>query len=194
MQSFILAGFGYLLGSIPFGYIISKYKHIDIRKIGSGNIGGTNVSRALGIKWGLVSGFLDFTKGVIPSLLAVLLIQDPWHRVFVFLMPTIGHIFPVWLGFKGGKGVSTLMGALLIIVGWQFLMIWIGVWLVILKITKIMSLVNIFMVLAIPVILWLMFDQTAYVFFGVVSIVLIWYAHRENIGRLIKGKELKLKI
>ena len=92
--------FGYLLGSIPWGYLISKVKRIDIRKVGSGNIGGTNVIRALGLKWGALVGALDILKGVIPVCLAINLLSFDWQIASVAITPVLGHIFPVWLKFR----------------------------------------------------------------------------------------------
>ena len=106
---FLLIIFGYLLGSIPFGYLISKTKGIDIRKVGSGAIGGTNVTRALGLKYGLLVAILDLLKGAIPVYLAIKFLVSDWQIVTVAISPVLGHIFPVWLGFKGGKGVATTL-------------------------------------------------------------------------------------
>src|SRR4030042_4805848 len=113
--------FGYLLGSIPSGYLVSKAKGMDIRKIGSGNIGGTNVIRALGFKWGLLVAILDILKGVIPVYLAMRFFFFDWQIALVALTPVLGHIFPVWLKFKGGKGVATTIAILFLLLNWKIL-------------------------------------------------------------------------
>jgi acyl-phosphate glycerol 3-phosphate acyltransferase len=101
---------GYLLGSIPFGYIIAKRKNIDITKQGSGNIGATNVSRSLGPKYALLVAVLDILKALLPIYIASYYISNDWYMLFVIITPMIGHIFPIWLNFKGGKAVSPVLG------------------------------------------------------------------------------------
>jgi glycerol-3-phosphate acyltransferase PlsY len=107
MQEYIILFFfiitGYLLGSIPFGYIIAKRKNIDITKQGSGNIGATNVSRSLGPKYALLVAVLDILKALLPIYIASYYISNDWYMLFVIIAPMIGHIFPIWLNFKGGR-------------------------------------------------------------------------------------------
>ncbi|WP_373652359.1 MULTISPECIES: glycerol-3-phosphate 1-O-acyltransferase PlsY [unclassified Schlesneria] len=124
----VLAFVSYLAGSIPFGFLIGKIvKGVDLRKLGSGNIGATNAGRVLGKKWGLICLALDALKGLLPvALLPRLLISEgnPWfaHAVVLSGVCTIvGHMFPCWLGFRGGKGVATSLGVLLILSPWGLL-------------------------------------------------------------------------
>jgi len=101
---FIIAG--YLFGSIPFGYLIAKLKKIDIRKKGSGNIGGTNISRTIGFKYGILVSALDIIKAIIPIYIASRYLSQDWQMALVSISPVLGHIFPIWLRFKGGKRCS----------------------------------------------------------------------------------------
>jgi len=194
MQLVLLFFIAYIFGSIPFGFLVARFKGVDIRKVGSGNIGGTNVSRILGIKWGVLVAILDITKGFLPSLFVLSLLTNPWKIVIILSAPIIGHVFPIWLGFKGGKGVACLFGVLCALLTWFEILILIILWYVILKLTKIMSLVNILLSLLLPVVLWILYKHPAYFIFGVSIDILIWYTHRSNIKRLIKGKELKLSL
>jgi len=189
----LLIIFGYLFGSIPFGYLISKLNGVDIRKVGSGNIGGTNVIRALGKKWGLLTGILDVLKGVIPVFLAVKFLPFDWQIALVAIFPVLGHIFPIWLNFKGGKGVATAAGVLFVLLGWQNSLILILVWLLILAILQIMSLTNLLLVASLPLIFWFTSFPLAYFILSLALFVLISWAHRENIRRLKKGEESKFK-
>jgi len=184
----------YLAGSIPSGYLVAKAKGIDIRKKGSGNIGGTNVWRNLGLSWGILVGILDFLKSFLPSYFALGIFHQPSQLIIISLMPVLGHILPVWLKFKGGKGVSTIFGLLMAYLGGKFFLAWFIIWVILIYLTKIMSLVNLFMALFLPLVFWLFFKSTAYVVFGLFLTIIIWWTHRENIKRLITGKENKLKI
>jgi len=185
---------GYLLGSVPWGLLISRAKGIDIRKVGSGNIGGTNVVRGLGFKWGLLTGILDLLKGVVPVFLALKFLVPDWQIALVSVSPVLGHVFPVWLGFKGGKGVATTVGALSVLLGWQNFLILILVWILVLALFRIMSLTNILLSAFLPFILWFIYYSSAYAFLGLVFFILICWAHRENIKRLKEGREPKFKL
>lgn len=191
---FFLIIFGYLLGSIPWGYLISKAKRIDIRKVGSGNIGGTNVLRILGLKWAALVSILDVIKGVIPAYLAINFLVSDWQIVLVAISPILGHIFPAWLKFKGGKGVATTFGVLFILLGWKFFLILLLIWLLVLAIFKIMSFTNLLMASFFPLILWISSFSLAYYIFGIILAILIWWTHRENLQRIKEGRESKFKL
>ncbi len=194
-QLFLLIFFiiiGYLSGSIPFGYIISKFKNIDIRKQGSGNIGGTNVGRALGFKYGLLVGILDVLKAIIPIYIASQYLIVDWQMALVSISPAIGHIFPVWLNFKGGKGVATTFATIFMVLGWKYSLIFLAFWILLLLTSKIMSLTNLLIILTLPLLFWLRTNSIAYVFLGFTYIILIWWTHRENIKRLRQGTESKI--
>jgi glycerol-3-phosphate acyltransferase PlsY len=199
---FFLIIFGYLLGSIPWGYLISKTQRIDIRKVGSGNIGVTNVLRASGLKRAALVGILDVIKGGIPAYLAVypaFLFGGganffDWQIVLIAISPILGHIFPVWLNFKGGKGIATTLGVLFILLGWKFFLILLLIWLLVLLTFQIMSFTNLLMVSFFPLILWLASFSLAYFILGIILFGLIWWAHRENLQRIKEGREPKFKL
>jgi len=197
----ILIIFGYLLGSIPWGYLISRAKGIDIRKIGSGNIGSTNVIRALGTKWGLLVAILDFIKGAIPAYLAINFLTPhryiagpDWPIALVAFTPVLGHIFPVWLGFKGGKGVATTLGVLFILLDWKILLPLLFAWLLVLVISQISSFSNILMMAFLPLALWISSFSLAYFILGLALFALIWWAHRENLKRIKEDREPKINL
>lgn len=189
----LLIIFGYLLGSIPSGLLISKAKGIDIRKIGSGNIGGTNVLRALGSKWGALTAILDVLKGAVPAYLAINFLSLDWKIVLVAISPILGHVFPVWLKFKGGKGVATTSGVLFFLLEWKILLIFLFIWLLVLAISQIMSFTNLLAASFFPLILWFSSFSLAYFILGIILFGLIWWAHRENLERLKAGTEPKFK-
>ena len=186
--------FGYLLGSIPWGYLISKAKRIDIRKVGSGNTGMTNVLRILGFKWAALVSILDVIKGVIPAYLAINFLVFDWQIALVAISPILGHIFPVWLKFKGGKGVSTTLGVLFILLGWKFFLILLSSWLLVLAISQIMSFTNLLLASLFPLILWFSSFSLVYYIFGIILAILIWWTHRENLQRIKEGREPKFKL
>jgi len=185
----VFALLAYFAGSIPTGYLVAKSRGVDIRQVGSGNIGGTNVSRALGFKWGAIVGGIDLLKSFIPSMLALHFIKVDWQALLISLMPVIGHIYPVWLKFKGGKGVATIFGILLAYFGLTFLLIWLIVWYLGVKTIKLMSLVNLVMALSFPFLFWNKYHSWHFVVFGILLAALVWWSHRTNIKRLLAGNE-----
>lgn len=185
--------FAYLCGSIPFGYIIGKIKNVDVRKKGSGNIGGTNVARTLGFKYGILVGILDVSKAVLPIYIASMYLPlYGWQMAIISICPVIGHIFPIWLKFKGGKGVSTVAATLFMILCLKYSLIFLGLWILMLLIIRIMSLTNLIIVLSLPFLFWSKTHSNAYLILSFLYIILIWWAHRENIKRLKQGIEPKL--
>ena len=181
----------YLIGSIPFGFILTKiYLKKDIRTIGSGNIGATNVLRTGNNNIGYSTLALDILKGVIPVLFTKFYIPD---YIFISALSVfIGHIFPIWLKFKGGKGIATYLG-ILFCINYLFGFIFICSWLIIFLITKFSSLSSIVASLSIPVYLFFL-DNFQNKYFFIIMFILIFYTHRENIKRLINQEESKTKI
>jgi glycerol-3-phosphate acyltransferase PlsY len=181
--------FGYLLGSIPFGVIFTRMAGLgDIRKVGSGNIGATNVLRT-GNK-GLAAATLvgDALKGTAAVLLAAL-----WwgHLAAVAALGAfLGHLFPVWLGFRGGKGVATFIGVL---IGLKPLaaLIFAGIWLGLAFATRYSSLSALIASAASPVVLWLL-GEPGMAAMAVILAALLWWKHSENISRLLDGTEGKI--
>lgn len=188
---FLLVCLGaYLIGSVPFGFLIARARGIDIRQVGSGNIGSTNITRALGFRWGLIVAILDACKAYLPALAAQQLAPAEWQLLIISLMPVIGHIFSFWMGFKGGKGVAATFGLLAFYFGLLPFAIFMVIWYLAVKFIKLMSLVNLVVGLLLPLAFWLKFKEMPYVVFGFVLCAIIWWSHRANIRRLLKGKEL----
>ena len=191
MELFIIGIISYLMGSIPFGLILTKiFLKKDIREIGSGNIGATNALRTGNKLIGYSTLILDVLKAILPVLYVKINLPD---AVYVSaLCAFIGHVFPVWLKFKGGKGVATYLGILFslnVIFGLVF-----GIcWLIIFFISKYSSLASLIGSLSIPVYILFM-ERSENVFFYVIMFILIFFTHRENIKRLKNKEETKTKI
>ena len=190
MELFIIGIISYLMGSIPFGLILTKvFLKKNIREIGSGNIGATNVLRTGNKFIGYSTLMLDVLKAVIPVLYVKINFPD---AVYISaLCAFIGHVFPVWLKFKGGKGVATYVGILFainVIYGLFFGVIWI----LIFTISKYSSLSSLIASLSIPLYMYI-FNEKQIIFY-VIMFVLIFYTHRENIKRLKNKEESKSKI
>ena len=191
MELFIIGIASYLMGSIPFGLILTKiFLKKDIREIGSGNIGATNALRTGNKIIGYSTLILDVLKAVIPVLYVKINFPDEVYISALFAF--IGHVFPVWLKFKGGKGVATYVGILFslnIIFGLVF-----GIcWLIIFFISKYSSLASLIGSLSIAVYVLILGDLEN-VFFYVIMFILIFFTHRENIKRLKNKEETKTKI
>ena len=190
MEYLVITLGSYLIGSIPFGFILTKlFLKKDIRDIGSGNIGATNVLRTGNKSIGFMTLFLDILKAVIPVI--YIKFNYPDYIYISSLSTFLGHVFPIWLKFKGGKGVATYVGILFsinLIHGFIFIISWIIIFLI----SKYSSLSSIISSLLIPIYL-LIFENTNYIFF-VIMFVLIFYTHRENVKRLKNKEESKTKI
>lgn len=189
---------GYLLGSIPSGLIAGKIRGIDIRQHGSGNIGATNAVRTLGKKWGYAVFASDFFKGVVAVLLSrgiSLAFHFPpdWPALLAAVGAILGHNFPVWLGFKGGKGIATSAGVIVALFPWPAFVFALVAWVVVFFATRYVSVASITAALALPValsVLW-MLGKTSGLYFGVgvVLCVLAIWRHKSNIQRLLAGTE-----
>ena len=189
MNEIIAALLGYLLGSIPFGLVLTRMAGLgDIRKIGSGNIGATNVLRTGRKDLALATLLLDGGKGAVAVLIARLVSED--LTVIAGGAAILGHLFPVWLGFKGGKGVATTLGTL-IAANW---MVGIGaclVWLAMALLLRYSSLSALVAVAAAPFLaLWL--GTISQACLAAFAAVLVWIRHSDNIQRLLKGEEPKI--
>ncbi len=184
----------YLIGSIPFGYLAAKVRGVNIREMGSGNIGATNIARTLGWKLGAVVGVLDFLKSFLPSLAAFALFDRTGYILLVSIMPILGHIFPVWLHFRGGKGVASIFGLLGAYFGLPTILGFLVVWFLVVWQIRLMSLVNLVVALMIPVAFWLKYAQVSFILFGVLLGSIIWLTHRDNIKRLLAGQENKISL
>ena len=208
----VIVVLAYLLGSIPFGFIVAKSQGIDIREHGSKNIGATNVWRVMGKKWGLSTFIADVVKGVGAVVLAkwiashwaihvslphgherIQFLQQDYAGIAAALGCILGHNFPVWLGFKGGKGVATSLG---VIFGMMPLVALadFALWAVVFKMSRYVSLASIVAAAALPVITigFLFLGWThgwGYFFFAVAAGLMVIRRHRENIKRLVAGTE-----
>ena len=190
MDYIITALVSYLFGSIPFGYLFTKILlKKDIRNVGSGNIGATNVLRTGNKSLGYLTLVLDIAKAVVPVIYIKFNYPD---LVYISaLCAFLGHLFPIWLKFKGGKGVATLVGILLSINIYYAIVFGI-VWILTFLISKYSSLSSLLASISIPIYL-LIIDKGNIIFF-IIMFVLIFYTHRENIKRLINKEESKSKI
>lgn len=187
---------GYFLGSLPSGYLAGKwFANIDLRDIGSGSTGATNVLRHVGKKAALIVFIIDVIKGMLPVLIAKFFnLADSW-QVIAGLFSLTGHIWPVWLKWKGGKAVATGLGFFLGL-SWPVGLGCLGIFLCILTFSKIVSLSSIIAAISLPILMLISFsDQSisfAYLSIAVVSMILVLWRHRTNINRLLKGTEPKI--
>jgi glycerol-3-phosphate acyltransferase PlsY len=180
---------GYLCGSIPFGLLLTRAAGLgDVRKIGSGNIGATNVLRTGNKGLAAATLVLDALKGMIPALVAAR--YGPDSGAVAGFGALLGHIFPVWLGFKGGKGVATYLGVL-IGLAWKVALIFAAVWLVMAFIFRYSSLAALAACVAVPVALYLR-GQPHFALAFLVMSALVFYKHRANIERLMTGTESRI--
>jgi len=184
----VLLVLAYLVGSIPFGVIVGKvFYGVDVRQHGSGNVGTTNVFRVLGKKAGVVVMIADILKGFIPALIAVQLF-DPWPAIFIAAAPEVGHMYSIFLRGSGGKGVATGAGIVLALVPVIFL-ICLLVWIAVILTTRYVSLASLVAAALVPLLTLLLSEPVPYKIAGLLVTIIIFWAHRGNIGRLLKGTE-----
>jgi acyl phosphate:glycerol-3-phosphate acyltransferase len=203
MNELLLIVLAYLIGSIPTSVWVSHYFFgIDIREYGSGNAGATNTYRVLGPKWGTIVMVTDMVKGMIAVKLALLLpdyadsdIRFINLQIVLGLAAVIGHIFPIWADFRGGKGVATLFGLVLGISPLTALCCS-GVFLAVLFLTRFVSLSSILASIAFPIFILIIFnvDNHIYRVFAIAVALMVVLTHQKNIGRILKGSESKVPI
>lgn len=191
MRIFIAIIAAYLLGSIPFGYIVGKLHKIDIREHGSGNIGATNTFRVLGLKSGIIVVVLDAFKGALSVLIAKWLGLDTLYQVIVGIFATIGHTYTCFLHFKGGKGVATAAGTMAAL-SLPVLCLGLTVFGITIWITKYVSLGSILGVLSAALFSVLLHKDIEITIFVLIVWVVIVYKHKENIKRILNGTENKV--
>lgn len=206
MTWFLVVGLvSYVIGSIPSGFIAGRLAGVDIRTVGSGNIGATNVTRSLGKKYGYPVFIADFCKGPLAVFAANVVARQPGatgsaaeiYEVVAAVCCVLGNAFPVWLGFRGGKGVAVSAGLLFALMPWAALSA-IGIWVVIFYLTRYVSLASIVAALLMPVIVFalLHFHKMNEWLFLYVSIALTAFVvlrHRSNISRLMHGTEERFR-
>jgi acyl phosphate:glycerol-3-phosphate acyltransferase len=203
MKEFLLIVIAYLIGSVPTAVWISKlFFGIDIREYGSGNSGATNTFRILGSRWGVCVMVLDMLKGAAATSLYVLLpyyLTSEWDRtnlmVGLGLAAVLGHIFPIWADFRGGKGVATLFG-MIVAIQPLVAVCCVGVFLLVLYLTRFVSLSSILASVSFAVFILFVFNEkeTLYRAFAIAVTLLVILTHQKNITRLIRGSESKVPI
>ena len=189
MKVFALILLAYLIGSIPMGLIFGKliWKK-DLRRFGSRNIGATNAWRIIGKKAGLLIFFLDFLKGEVGALLGAVIIGTPAAMVLGGFFAIIGHIFPLFIGFKGGKGVATGLGVLAILMPKVTAIVFI-VWLVLVLLTRYVSIGSVVAAVLAPILAAVFKAPAEFFAFALAAAVIIVWRHRENLTRLKAGRE-----
>jgi glycerol-3-phosphate acyltransferase PlsY len=188
----VVAVVSYLLGSIPTGYLLVRLSgKRDVRTFGSGSTGATNVLRVKGWKIALPVALFDVLKGFLPVYLASRWFDDPVFAALCGLLAVVGHCFPFAIGFRGGKGVATSLGAYAAI-AWAPLLGGLGLFLIVVGLTRFVSLASILASLAIPVIVVLAGGPPAVAGIALALSVLVVFQHRGNIARLVRGTERKL--
>ena len=187
----------YLFGSIPTGFLLVKYyKGIDIRTIGSGNTGANNVRRILGKEWGILVAIVDMLKGVIGLLGAMASgITNPWVISLVALAGVLGHNYPVWLKFKGGKGIATSYGVIFLL--WPFNSFAVAlmggvVWYAIMRATRYVSLASVLSLVAVTFFFLILGAPLAFILFSLLLALLATWRHYENLVRIINGTETQV--
>jgi len=203
MNEVLLILLAYLIGSIPTAVWVSKYFFkIDIRDYGSGNSGATNTFRVLGSKWGTLVMASDVLKGVIATSLYILLpyyLTDEWDRtnfmIGLGLAAVVGHIFPIWAEFRGGKGVATLL-CMAVAIQPLVAVCCIGVFLIVLYLTRFVSLSSILAGISFMVFILFIFNEkeTLYRIFAVIVALMVILTHQKNITRILKGTESKIPL
>ncbi len=205
----ILIIFAYFLGSVPFGLIIASAHGKDLRAIGSGNIGATNTGRILGKKWGVICLLLDCMKGLLPTLAARSYVSSPpdsaqlWLWLSVGCAAVIGHVFPVYLKFKGGKGVATSLGMVLGLFPYYTVagLASAGIWIALVLIFRYVSLASIVAAMTFPVFLvtaifmnegWHFTSLWPLIVIALIIPMLVIIRHAENIKKLLEGSEEKV--
>lgn len=182
--------FGYLLGSIPFGLVLTRAAGLgDVRAIGSGNIGATNVLRTGHKGLAAATLLLDALKGAVAVLVARY--WGPELGLLAGLGAFLGHLFPVWLGFKGGKGVATYVGVSFAL-AWQLGLVFAALWLAVAAVTRFSSLAALAASLAAPLAAWFLLGSGDRAILLAIMTLLVFVKHRANIGRLLSGTESRI--
>ena len=203
MITILLMAFSYILGSVPNALWIGKvFKGIDVREHGSKNTGSTNAARVLGVKLGILTLILDISKGLVPTLLAVLSKVDFFENltkisnldyVLVGIFAILGHVFSIFMNFKGGKAVATTLGVFLVLVPKAILFAAI-VFFVVFAIFRYVSLSSIFAAISLPIFTYFLYQQIVYIILGILIAILIIVKHKSNIERLKNGTESKFSL
>jgi glycerol-3-phosphate acyltransferase PlsY len=184
----LLLVFAYILGSVPSGYLLGKLRGVDVRAVGSGNVGATNVARAVGKSQGVITLIADAAKGYLPVLAALHLGQDSLTIALTASAAFLGHLYPLFLKFQGGKGVATGFGALLALAPMATLVLLV-VFALVVGATRMVSLGSLATAVAAPLSLWLFYQPPVIVAMGGFLGAMVFIRHRGNIHRLLAGTE-----
>jgi acyl phosphate:glycerol-3-phosphate acyltransferase len=192
---------GYLFGSFPAGYFAGRIAGVDVRAAGSGNIGATNVLRVLGKRWGYAVFFVDAFKGFAAVRVALFLAEHlaparahaVYFAILAAVMCVVGHTFPIWLRFKGGKGVATSAGAIFGLMPLAAVIIFL-IWVIVFEITRYVSVASLVAASSLPVTValllrWKIVEDAGLLYFSTVLAILVVWSHRSNFSRLLKGTE-----
>ena len=192
LTSLLLLAIGYLLGAIPSGYLAGRLlKGIDLRDCGSGSTGATNVLRNVGKGPALVVFLIDVSKGALAVLLAKSVGLNDWLQVLAGLSALAGHIWPVWLNWKGGKAVATGLGMFLGL-AWPVGLACFGLFMAVISIFRIVSLSSVVAAIGLPLLMLLSGGSSAYVVVSLMASLMVLWRHRSNIERLLAGTEPKI--
>lgn len=191
MEVYLLVLFAYLLGSVPTGFILGSLAGVDVRKAGSGNVGATNVARVVGKRHGILTLVADIAKGVIPIAVAFSLGLTPTATALVGIAAFLGHLYPVYLRFQGGKGVATALGVFLGLAPWATLVL-MAIFVLVLLATRVVSLSSMLAAAFAPIVFWFFFHSPILTGTSLFIAVMIILRHRGNIQRLWLGTEPRL--
>jgi len=184
----------YFIGSLPTGYLVARiFRGVDIRTVGSGSIGATNVRRLMGLGWAVFVTLVDMLKGALALLLTVdSASSDPWLLSLSALAVVLGHNYPVWLRFRGGKGVATTYGTMFFIWPYNSFAIVLmsgALWYAVMTSTRYVSLASMVSLLALPAFFWMLDAPLPFILLALSLALLALFRHRANVSRLLEGRE-----
>ena len=184
----------YFIGSLPTGYLVARiFRGVDIRTVGSGSIGATNVRRLMGLGWAVFVTLVDMLKGALALLLSVdSASSDPWLLSLSALAVVLGHNYPVWLRFRGGKGVATTYGTMFFIWPYNSFAIVLmsgALWYAVMTSTRYVSLASMVSLLALPAFFWMLDAPLPFILLALSLALLALFRHRANVSRLLEGRE-----
>jgi len=188
MEAFLLVLFAYLLGSVPTGYILGSLAGVDVRKAGSGNVGATNVARVVGKRHGIFTLVADIAKGFVPVVIALNLGLTSTTTALVGVAAFLGHLYPIFLRFRGGKGVATALGVYLGLAPWVTLVL-MPIFVLVILATRVVSLSSMVAAASAPIVFWLFTSSPILTGTSVFIALMIVLRHRGNIQRLLSGTE-----
>jgi len=188
MATFLSVIFAYLLGSVPTGYILGSLAGVDVRKAGSGNVGATNVARVVGKRHGIFTLVADIAKGLVPVVIALYLGLTSTATALVGVVAFLGHLYPVFLRFQGGKGVATALGVFLGLSPWATLVL-MPIFVLVILATRVVSLSSMVAAACAPIVFWLLTSSPILTGTSVFIALMIILRHRGNIQRLLSGTE-----